>query len=120
MKNYTKEYFMKKESDNEEVIDLPEYPDEYYEFELKGVIVHSGTADSGHYISLIRDSTTQNWYEFNDTLVRPFDFNELANEAFGIDDKRSNNLITRSKNAYMVFYERKVYFDQNGKALKGE
>ena len=43
--------------------------------------------------------------------MRPFDFNELANEAFGIDDKRSNNLITRSKNAYMVFYERKVYFD---------
>ena len=58
MKNYTKEYFMKKESDPEEVIDLPEYPDEYYEYELKGVIVHSGTADSGHYISLIRDSTT--------------------------------------------------------------
>jgi hypothetical protein len=31
------------------------HPKEYYEFELVGVVVHMGTADSGHYYSLIRE-----------------------------------------------------------------
>lgn len=37
-------------------------------------MVHSGTADSGHYYSYIKEqerfeSEGQKWYEFNDTLV---------------------------------------------------
>lgn len=28
------------------------------------------------------------------------------------------NIMNRAKNAYMVFYERKTYFDENGKPLK--
>ena len=31
------------------------HPKEYYEYELVGVVVHMGTADSGHYYSLIRE-----------------------------------------------------------------
>ena len=27
----------------------------YYQFKLKGIVVHSGTADSGHYYSYIQD-----------------------------------------------------------------
>lgn len=30
-------------------------PKEYYEYELYGIVVHSGTADTGHYYSFIRE-----------------------------------------------------------------
>lgn len=30
-------------------------PDDYYKYDLVGVIVHAGTADSGHYYSYIKE-----------------------------------------------------------------
>jgi hypothetical protein len=53
-------------------------------YELVGVLVHSGTADSGHYYSYIKERRTASvasgagsggpgcWLHFNDTLVEPF------------------------------------------------
>ena len=52
-------------------------------------MVHSGTADSGHYYSYIKEQETferdqpEKWYEFNDTLVRDFDKSEIPSECFG-------------------------------------
>ncbi|CAD8115825.1 unnamed protein product [Paramecium sonneborni] len=124
MKQFTKEYLQKQDYQDTEDADRPivtEYSDEYYDYHLRGVIIHVGTADHGHYYSLIKDTQTNKWYEFNDILVKPFEFGDLANEAFGNDDKGKNNqLLSRSKNAYMLFYERKTYFDENGKALKSD
>lgn len=58
--------------------------DSYYEYELVGVLVHSGTADAGHYYSFIKERGTQNrWLEFNDTHVREFDSKNLEAECFG-------------------------------------
>jgi hypothetical protein len=34
------------------------HPKEYYEYQLVGVVVHIGTADSGHYYSLIKERGT--------------------------------------------------------------
>jgi len=34
---------------------LPELDEEYFEFQLKGVVVHNGFASSGHYYSIIKD-----------------------------------------------------------------
>ena len=34
------------------------HPKDYYEFKLKGMVVHTGTADSGHYYSFIREHKT--------------------------------------------------------------
>jgi ubiquitin carboxyl-terminal hydrolase 34 len=31
------------------------YAAEYYNYELVGIVVHSGTADSGHYYSYIKE-----------------------------------------------------------------
>ena len=39
---------------------------EYYEYKLKGVVVHTGTADFGHYYSYIQVREGE-WYEFNDS-----------------------------------------------------
>lgn len=80
-----------KGEDNPEIPEEPlKHPVDYYNYKLKGVVVHSGTADSGHYYSFIKESsadaksnTGEKWLEFNDHLVREFDPNELANECFG-------------------------------------
>lgn len=81
-------------------------PSSYYTYHLRGFIVHTGTADYGHYYSVIK--TNNKWYEFNDKEVKEFDINRLSQEAFGgvIDE---NPL--KTKNAYMLFYERSQYYD---------
>jgi len=68
------------------------HPDEYYQYELVGAIVHTGTAGGGHYYSYIRERLTDDmiekgiepqWFEFNDRIVRPFDPKDIEEECFG-------------------------------------
>lgn len=40
--------------------------EQFSEYELFSVIVHVGTAHSGHYYAFIKDFTDKQWYEFND------------------------------------------------------
>ena len=72
--------------------------------------MHSGSADSGHYYSFI-ENQDGNWFEFNDEKVSEFDIKNLEEEAFGGKDGD----YTRIKNAYLLFYERKVktHFDNH-------
>mmetsp|Transcript_7112 Transcript_7112/g.6382 ORF Transcript_7112/g.6382 Transcript_7112/m.6382 type:complete len:168 (+) Transcript_7112:5497-6000(+) len=75
-----------------------------YEYNLKGVVIHMGVADSGHYYSIIKDSEDegkQTWLEFNDDKVRDFDIKNLSNVAFGSKDGHSY------QNAYILVYEKK-------------
>ena len=69
------------------------------EFKLVGVLIHMGMAEAGHYLSYInieREATdydykewlqtnNQNWMEFNDSTVAPFDFTKLQFKCFGED-----------------------------------
>lgn len=57
-------------------------PLDYYNFDLQGIVVHMGTADSGHYYSFIKetesfekqdDPNSEQWMEFNDSFVSEFD-----------------------------------------------
>lgn len=93
--------------------------------------VHSGTANAGHYWSLINtrrghsepDSESQNWsatetdpwMEFNDSTVRTFNFDKLKEECFGGSGGNEDSWTTSNnswggtygKSAYMLIYERR-------------
>ena len=110
-----------KEQESDEI-----YPklEEYYEYELKGINVHLGSAEGGHYISFIdveRDgenntpkiqSSIENgviksrWLKFNDSIVTEFDTKDIPIESYGgfVNDNINNE---NCQNAYLLIYERK-------------
>lgn len=79
--------------------ELEEFSDsQEYEYKLVGVVIHMGVAEAGHYMSYInvdrnqdsKENTqewlkteSQQWLEFNDTQVKPFDFSQLAYKCYG-------------------------------------
>ncbi|RLN89857.1 hypothetical protein BBJ28_00015437 [Nothophytophthora sp. Chile5] len=91
-------------------------------YDLVGVVVHSGTADMGHYYSFIKDrrsgSEAQRWLEFNDEVVREFDGETMADECFGGEEvvqkweaaQRScvSTVQMKRRSAYMLIYEQRV------------
>ncbi|KAK0630801.1 hypothetical protein B0T17DRAFT_231975 [Bombardia bombarda] len=96
-------------------------------FELVGVLVHSGTAESGHYYSYIRERPTsgdsQVWVEFNDDVVTSWDPAQMETSCFGGPDYRSqfdNNGVIYDKtySAYMLFYERSTSVAKNQQLLR--
>ncbi|CAM9745405.1 unnamed protein product, partial [Ectocarpus sp. 12 AP-2014] len=52
------------------------------EYRLKGIVAHQGTADHGHYYSLIRAGGDR-WLEFNDRRVTPYDPANIPRDCFG-------------------------------------
>ncbi|KAK3504714.1 hypothetical protein B0T13DRAFT_14009 [Neurospora crassa] len=104
MRPYTMEHLKNPDEDQQEDI-----------FELVGVLVHSGTAESGHYYSYIRERPSRSehpvWVEYNDDSVSSFDPSQLEHACFGGTDYRSNSdhngmHFEKSYSAYMLFYER--------------
>ena len=61
-----------------------------YLYRLVGVLVHSGSANSGHYYSYIKERSGQGrWLEFNDRIVKDFDYKDLAKECFGTPPEKT-------------------------------
>ena len=92
-------------------------------FELVGVLVHSGTAESGHYYSYIRErpvnpSQIETWVEFNDADVTRFDPSKIPDQCFGgfNDPLQSTSFpqlrFHKAWNAYMLFYQRISSIDE--------
>jgi ubiquitin C-terminal hydrolase len=90
--------------------DLPAHPDAYYKYELRGIVVHSGTAFAGHYYSYIKDRTNggAQWNLFDDTSVDPWDPVTLDEDCFGgkYRPDGSTQEYDRPNSAYMLIYER--------------
>ncbi len=96
-------------------------------FELVGVLVHTGTAESGHYYSYIRERPTeggaQTWVEFNDETVTPWDPASMASSCFGGPDyqpqfQSSNAVFEKQYSAYMLFYQRSSSLARNQAILR--
>ncbi|KAF2852699.1 ubiquitin C-terminal hydrolase-like protein [Plenodomus tracheiphilus IPT5] len=91
----------------------PSEPREHDIFDLVGILVHSGTCESGHYYSYIRErpssrgSSTPTWVEFDDSNVTPFDPTEIAQRAFGGPTDDTYNQHFKIFSAYMLFYQRR-------------
>ena len=86
--------------------------DENYEYNLIGIVVHSGTAQFGHYYSVINSKLTNEkgpWFKFNDMNVSEYLINNFEKDMFGGEIGKKNNLDEEYKSsAYMLIYEKKI------------
>lgn len=74
-------------------------------YHLKGVVIHAGTSEGGHYYSLIK--VQGKWYKFNDQTVSLFNESDIGREAFGGEENTDQwGELTSSTNAYILFYEK--------------
>ncbi len=109
--------------------------DDEYIYKLVGVTIHRGTAEHGHYYSLINVKRGQyeedenkpdwprtdrdSWKVFDDDTIKPFTFSDLKTEAFGGSSSMGGNYNDMSdylissgqaesygQNAYMLVYEK--------------
>ena len=88
-------------------------PKDYYLYGLRGIVIHAGTAEIGHYYSYIYHEGT--WVEFNDIWVGLVNPQNIANDCFGGEEKFQypyNRISARERqgNAYMLIYERKTKY----------
>jgi len=104
-----------KESGVEESVTIPQKPADLsdYEYELQGVLVHSGIAQGGHYYSFIRESDSEEkWFLFDDDDVSHFSPENIPVQCFGGSYQSSyagsSTMIEedRSSNALMLFYKK--------------
>ena len=63
-------------------------------YRLTGIVLHSGTVDSGHYTSLIKYGAK--WYCFDDRTVSEWDPKNMAADTFG----------GSQRSAYLLFYQK--------------
>ena len=73
---------------------------------MKGVVIHFGISEAGHYTSYVRTENGE-WKYFDDDKISKFDFKELGNECFGgTDDNPYSDNSEKIKNAYLLIYEK--------------
>ncbi|KAI1457701.1 hypothetical protein F4805DRAFT_427886 [Annulohypoxylon moriforme] len=95
-------------------------------FELVGVLVHSGTAESGHYYSYIRErptaSSMPSWVEFNDEVVTSWDPAQMESACFGGPEYRpqfeAGTTYEKVYSAYMLFYQRSSSLQKEQEMLR--
>jgi hypothetical protein len=87
-------------------------------YRLHSVLLHTGTANGGHYRAYVRDAHTSAWLDCNDAIVYELKENEVANlfwrdnagsrpmSASGDKAAVAFKVDTIYENAYMLRYEK--------------
>jgi hypothetical protein len=95
--------------------ELMQLDDSDYEYDLYGVLVHSGVAQGGHYYSFIRDrDSPDKWCRYEDEDVTPFNPDHIPANCFGgtISSTTTYQGVPhtieedRHANALMLFYDK--------------
>ncbi|BDA41234.1 probable ubiquitin carboxyl-terminal hydrolase FAF-X [Coccomyxa sp. Obi] len=108
-----------------------------YQYSLKGIVVHSGSAFAGHYYSYIKVRKQEGqgmaagqWLCFDDNQVEPWDIANLDRDCFGGKQSDSGfgdrggllaqvaHEFDRPHSAYMLFYERSEELEPIEKLLQ--
>jgi ubiquitin C-terminal hydrolase len=76
-------------------------------YTLQSVVVHEGTADSGHYITYVREPNKSGWWLLNDNSVSPATWDDVVQNSFGdsLVDKEYGGAFFGGT-AYMLVYVR--------------
>ena len=80
-------------------------PSDYFEYELQGVLIYSGTSQFGHYYSIIysdEEDITGKWYKFNEASITQINCDMMTNNAFGNNARQEYG-----SSAYMLIYQKK-------------
>ena len=56
---------------------------DFYKLKLKGVIVHSGSADVGHYYAIVPNSLSNGWLKLDDARTTIFPTSGFENDCYG-------------------------------------
>jgi ubiquitin C-terminal hydrolase len=73
--------------------------DDNNRYKLRGVIIHQGFSETGHYFSIIK--LNGKWYEFNDKSISEMTEAQVIAYSFGDQESKGGG-----RNAYMVIYEK--------------
>lgn len=121
MEPYTLEAVMRKDAQSaqeDREVESPaseEIPADYFQYQLRGVVIHMGLAEAGHYYSYILDKNSGKWIEFNDANVDEFNSDNLSKEAFGSAEKLLGEETGKQRNAYILLYERSQKYQLKSK-----
>ena len=85
-------------------------------YDLNGVIIHSGDAQSGHYYSYLKNSDGM-WIECNDQVIRPWNVEtRLEPDCFGgstSSEMSYQKPLRSSSSAYMLVYRKCVHVEED-------
>jgi ubiquitin carboxyl-terminal hydrolase 47 len=112
LKEYKDIKYNESESENEEYClnDAEEIINNYIKegnnvYELFSIVIHSGTANGGHYYAYIKSFEDGDWYCFNDGNVSFIDKNEIK-DIFGEKNSEKINKYKSTNTAYYLSYRK--------------
>ena len=91
-------------------------------YDLHAVLSHVGDAGSGHYVSYVQPRGSKQWYEFDDTRVRPVREEVAVRQQYGGRHSKGGGLMGMgaAPNAYMLVYVRRDLIAEDAAEATGE